>query len=94
MYTLEQTVYYTLRKGQKTQFLIDYAYTFRKSMQTGQQRFRDGSLRPEETEFFWKYMMGRKWCSELDLPPDLQTQPSLFSTEELYAVRKQPERPV
>lgn len=88
MNTPEQAVYYTLRKGQKTEFLIEYAYRFRRSMQTGQQRFRDGSLRPDEIDFFWQYMVKKQWCSSLDIPEGMQYQLTLFSTETLYQIRK------
>lgn len=86
--TPEQVVYYTLKKSQKTSFLIDYAYKFRKSMQTGQQRFRDASLRPDEIEYFLQYVQSRNWCSTLDIPEGRQYQLTVFSQKELYEIRK------
>lgn len=89
--TPEQIAYYALTKPRKTAFLIDFAYKFRKSMQTGQQRFTPAGqhrFKEDEKQFFWLYVTSRNWISDLDTPEAFKKQLSFIPFEQLRQMRK------
>lgn len=74
-----QRVYFSLRRSQKTELLIDLCYRARKSACTVQSYFKQGTLPQKLYRPFWIVLQNKGYVNSLDVPEGYETQLSIFS---------------
>jgi|GEM_PF-4147310 len=81
METAEQTAYFSLRRSQKTELLIDLCYRARRSACTVQLYFKQGTLPAKLIRPFWTIVQNKGYVNSLNVPAGYEIQLSIFSKQ-------------